>query len=243
MRPIVFSDLDDTVFQTARKMPAGSEQARLASEALNGSHSYMSGPQALMMDWLLSSTRFIPVTARSTEALKRCKIAFEDYQICSNGAIILTPDGTPDRYWLEKMRLKAQAAEGCLRKLLAFVQNETTPGRFRCWIVEEFGTGFYFCVKSNGSADWLDELEEALGRIVSDQLIRHRNDNNLSFTPAAISKRYAVEYIAGKWLNDARVPVFGMGDSLTDLPFMATCDMMVIPKHSQIDRRILRREY
>jgi hydroxymethylpyrimidine pyrophosphatase-like HAD family hydrolase len=241
-RPIFFSDLDDTIFQTARKMQGGSEQATLASEALNGSHSYMSESQSLMMDWLLGSTRFIPVTARSTDALQRCKLSFEDYQVCTNGAVILMPDGTPDMDWFGKMKYEAEAAVGYLSDLLAFVQNETTPGRFRCWIVEEFGTGFYFCVKSNEGANILDEIEDGLGNIAGTQLVRHRNDNNLSYTPAAISKRYAVEYLAQKLLIETRVPVFGMGDSLTDLPFMASCDMLVIPKNSQIDRKILRSE-
>lgn len=245
-RPIIFSDLDDTIFQTARKMVKGSAQATLASEALNGSHSYMSGSQALMMDWLLESTRFIPVTARSTEALQRCKLPFEDYQICSNGAVILMPDGTPDRHWLEKMKREAEAAEKSLDDLLSFVKNvnknHAGPDRFRSWIVEEFGTGFYFCVKSNQGADILDEIEDGLSRIAVNQLVRHRNDNNLSYTPVTISKRLAVEYLAETLLKDTRLPVFGMGDSLTDLPFMATCDMLVIPRNSQIDRQILRTE-
>ncbi|ASJ70723.1 hypothetical protein IMCC3135_03050 [Granulosicoccus antarcticus IMCC3135] len=243
MRPIIFSDLDDTIFQTARKMPDGElEHATLASEALNGSHSYMSPPQSLMMDWLLGSTRFIPVTARSTEALERCKLPFDDYQVCSNGAVILMPDGTRDLEWFETTKGHADAAAESLNALLSFVQNQTVPDRFRCWIVEEFGTGFYFCVKSNEGADRLDEVEEGLGDIAGIQFVRHRNDNNLSFTPAAISKRHAVEYLAAKLLDEARVPVFGMGDSLTDLPFMATCDMLVIPRNSQIDRKILHSE-
>jgi hydroxymethylpyrimidine pyrophosphatase-like HAD family hydrolase len=241
-RPIIFSDLDDTIFQTARKMEGGAEQATLASKALNGSHSYLSGSQALMMDWLLASTRFIPVTARSTEALQRCTLSFEDYQVCSNGAVILMPDGTPDMHWLSIMKGEAEAAAGYLNDLLAFVQTKTAPGRFRCWIVEEFGTGFYFCVKSNEGADILDELEDGLGSIAGTQLVRHRNDNNLSYTPAAISKRFAVQYLAQKLQSEPRVPVFGMGDSLTDLPFMSICDMLVIPKNSQINREILRSE-
>ena len=244
MRPIFFSDLDDTIFQTARKMKdVEIDHATLASEALNGSHSYMSPPQVLMMDWLLQSTRFIPVTARSTDALQRCSLPFEDYQICTNGALILMPDGTRDLDWFGKTKSHAEAAASRLNDLLAFVQNETVTGRFRCWIVEEFGTGFYFCVKSNEGADRLDEIEERLGSIAGAQFIRHRNDNNLSFTPATISKRHAVEYLAHKLLSEARVPVFGMGDSLTDLPFMATCDMLVIPRNSQLDREFLRSEH
>jgi hydroxymethylpyrimidine pyrophosphatase-like HAD family hydrolase len=239
-RPIFFSDLDDTIFQTARKMRDAPAPERLASEALNGSHSYMTEPQALMMDWLLGSTRFIPVTARSTEALERCRLPFADHRICTNGAIVLLPDGTPDQDWLRRSRLEADAAANALRALVDFVQQETEPGRYRCWIVEEFGTGFYFCVKSNGEAAALDAIDAPLSQIAGDRMVRHRNDNNLSFTPAGISKRFAVDYLSAKLLTELRVPVFGMGDSLTDLPFMAACDMLVIPKQSQIDREILR---
>jgi hypothetical protein len=239
MRPIFFSDLDDTIFQTARKMQDAPDPEKLASEALNGSHSYMSPQQALMMDWLLGSTRFIPVTARSTEALERCRLPFADYRICTNGAVILTPDGTPDPDWLAQTRRQADGAAGVLNDLLDFVDTKTEAGRYRCWIVEEYANGFYFCVKSNGDAAALDAIEEDLCAIAGDRLVRHRNDNNLSYTPKGISKRYAVEYLSEKLLSQHRVPLFGMGDSLTDLPFMATCDMLVIPRHSQIDREIL----
>jgi len=240
MRPIFFSDLDDTIFQTARKMQDAPDARHLASEALNGSHSYMSQSQALMMDWLLGSTRFIPVTARSTEALGRCRVPFEDYRICTNGAVILLPDGSPDPGWLDRTRAQAEAASDVLNEILETVQTTTETGRFRSWIVDEFGTGFYVCVKSNGAAAALDDIDDRLSGLAGDRLVRHRNDNNLSFTPAGISKRHAVDYLAPLLLASNRVPVFGMGDSLTDLPFMATCDMMVIPGGSQIDRDILR---
>jgi hydroxymethylpyrimidine pyrophosphatase-like HAD family hydrolase len=238
-KPIVFSDLDDTIFQTARKMDSAADPERLASEALNGSHSYMSETQSVMMDWLLGSTRFIPVTARSTEALARCTLRFEDYRVCSNGAVILLPDGTEDHGWLRRSTEQANAAQEIFEAMIGFVAAQRPAGRYRCWTVEEFGTGFYFCVKSNEGAQALDDVEEGLCGLAGTRLVRHRNDNNLSFTPAGISKRLAVEYLSDKLLRDNAVPVFGMGDSLTDLPFMATCDMLVIPKRSQISREIL----
>lgn len=239
-KPIVFSDLDDTIFQTARKMQPAPDADMLICEALNGSHSYLSAPQSVMMDWLLSTTRFIPVTARSTEALARCRLPFADHRICSNGAVILRPDGTPDPEWSVRTARQAMAAAPTLHALLAFVHDQTVQGQYRAWIVEEFGTGYYFCVKSNGIAGALDGIDERLCDLAGSTFTRHRNDNNLSFTPPGISKQHAVEYLLPKVMGDKKLPVFGMGDSLTDLPFMACCDLMVVPRRSQIDRERLR---
>lgn len=238
-RPLFFSDLDDTIFQTERKLSGEVSQATLAARALNDRHSYMSASQSAMMDWLLSSTRFIPVTARSTEALQRCTLPFADYQICTNGAVILLPDGSADQDWHSTMAREAKNAEACLKELLNFVKNKAPPSRFRCWIVEEFGTGFYFCVKSNEGAARLDEIDSNLSHIAGSEWVRHRNENNLSFTPPGISKQRAVLHLSGKILSEKHVPVFGMGDSLTDLPFMSTCDMLVVPSNSQIARNLL----
>jgi hypothetical protein len=211
----------------------------LICEALNGSHSYLSPSQAAMMDWLFATTRFIPVTARSTEALGRCRLPFADHRICTNGAVILGPDGNPDPEWCMRMTQQAIAAGPVLQALLAFVVDQTGPGQYRAWIVEEFGTGFYFCVKSNSDAAALDAIDGRLRAIAGPAFTRHRNDNNLSFTPHGISKQQAVAYLLPKLTGDTAVPVFGMGDSLTDLPFMASCDLMVVPRGSQIDRNLL----
>jgi hydroxymethylpyrimidine pyrophosphatase-like HAD family hydrolase len=234
MRPIVFTDLDDTLFQTARKMPTPPEEARRTTRALNGSHSYMTGPQAHMLAWLLETTRLIPVTARSTETMERVSVPFSDYRICSNGAVILAPDGVPDAAW--QARTQAIAHDRCamLSALTAAVAAHDPAGAFRCWIVEEAGCGIYFCVKSNGEAERLDDIEGVLRGIVDDDMIPHRNDNNLSFTPRELTKSYAVAHLLERLNADGDTPVFGMGDSLTDLPFMQLCDMMVVPRRSQV---------
>ncbi len=234
MTPIVFSDLDDTLFQTARKMAEPPQDRLLASHALNGSHSYMTPAQKTMLDWLTRTTRLIPVTARSTEALSRCTIAFRDYRICSNGAVILTPDAKVDPDWASRTQKISASARAELNRLHDHVAVRNADGALRHWIVEEQGLPIYFCVKSNGAETELDRIEGKLTALAGAGFTRHRNGNNLSFTPRDISKRAAVEHMIARIGTDPAVPIWGMGDSLTDLPFMNACQMVVVPTGTQL---------
>lgn len=239
MTPIVFTDLDDTVFQTARKMASEPLDALLASRANNGSHSYLTEAQAAMFTWLNASTRLIPVTARSTEALSRCTLPFKDYQVASNGAVILTPEGRIDEEWMARTRRISEMHKADLIELTKIVTNVNGDAGLRFWTVEEQGCGIYFCVKSNGDESRLDFVQDLLEgalqmvTFVRKDFLLHRNGNNLSITPAAISKRAAVDYLIRKIGMDPATPIWGMGDSKTDLPFMEACQMMVIPTGSQ----------
>lgn len=239
MRPLIFSDLDDTIFQTARKMSEPPQEDRLASRALNGSHSYMTRAQARMMEWLLHTTRFIPVTARSTDALERCTVPFTDYRICSNGAVILAPDGTPDPVWQARTSGIARSRKPLLDALMAEVAVRNPDETYRSWITEEAGEGIYLCVKSNRETERLDPMEAALRTLVDGDMIVHRNDNNLSVTPHELTKVHAVRHLLDTLDDIEDLPVFGMGDSLTDLPFMQLCDMLVVPRRSQVNAGIL----
>lgn len=232
-KPIVFTDLDDTVFQTARKMdtPPADPNAP-ASWANNGSHSYMTRAQEKMFGWLNSTTRLIPVTARSTEALSRCTLPFTDYQVASNGAIILMPDGSVDQVWMDRTREISNQLSGMMSLLEDFVSDRNEDQNFRHWIVQEEGCDIYYCVKSNGQESWLDGLQEKLTSLSNGLFLVHRNGNNLSLTPKDISKKAAVDYLIEK-IGEDGLPIWGMGDSTTDLPFMESCQMMVIPTGSQ----------
>lgn len=241
-RPVLYTDLDDTLFQTSRKMTEPACETRLGAIATNGHHSYMTADQARMLDWLQDATRVIPVTARSTDALSRCQIPFHHWKVAANGAVILQPDGMPLADWQETVRDLSNAARVGLEILNEVTvtcntedasQSET---RFRHWIVEEYGMPIYFCVKSNGDERWLDDIEDDLAQVAGAEFTHHRNGNNLSFTPVGISKQRAVAHLDAVIGGDAMR--FGMGDSLTDLPFMRSCHLMMIPPGSQIDTNI-----
>ncbi|MEM9756637.1 MAG: trehalose phosphatase, partial [Pseudomonadota bacterium] len=174
-RPIVFTDLDGTLFQTARKMPGDATNAHLAAEAKNGQHSYMTPAQEALVAWLNATTRLVPVTARSTEALARCTIVFRDWRVAANGAIILDPAGAPDPDWGTHIAQISRDWAPTLAGLEAKVAAGNGDGKLRHWIVREDGLPIYYCVKSNGDERWLDDVADELRSVAGLGLDVHRN--------------------------------------------------------------------
>ena len=243
-RPVLFSDLDDTLFQTVNRMTGGLKQnedavkngAKLVCHARNGRDSWMTPAQDCLFQWLNDTTRLIPVTARSTESLSRCVLPFRDYRIAGNGAVILDSDGSIDRNWMERTRGIVKPLMEIMFEFENFISGYDNRNRFRHWMVKEQDSlPVYYQIKSNGPESWLDELRQQLIILADGMFLMHENGNNISLIPHDISKRAAVEYLLDE-IDILDIPVWGMGDSLTDLPFMRACEMMVIPTGSQIHR-------
>ena len=231
--PIVFADLDDTLFQTARKMTEPAEEARLASRAANGSHSYMTEAQAATVAWLLNTTRLIPTTARSSGVLERTTIAFRDYKICSNGGAIITPDGHHDPEWAARTDVISDTHKDAFAALGDAVSDLSG---LRHWLVRELDTPVYFVAKINADTDQgvLDEAEQRCRDALRGDLVFHRNGRNMSFTPRGLTKTDAVQEVLNRLPGTDKRPVWGIGDSVSDLPFMRLCRMLAVPSGSQI---------
>ena len=105
-KPVVLSDLDDTLFQTRRKMVDELALEPFRTGALDRSltpRSYMTEEQSMLVDWLLEQAELIPVTARGTEEISRVQIPFSSWAITTHGAVVLTPQGQPDEEWKAHM--------------------------------------------------------------------------------------------------------------------------------------------
>lgn len=234
--PIVFSDLDDTLFQTLRKCPDEGDGLKVMSTLVDGSPSGYSTPrQQAMLAWL-SSGRLIPVTARSTVVLARVQIA-QTPAICSNGGCIVLEDGGPDRLWHD--RLTEQARRDHAVHDVHQSLTETLDGEiFRHWVVAENGLPLYVVIKSNaGSATELAELSDRHRHLIPATWRRHANGNNLAYMPAWLNKRHAVAYMIEKIrASEPDRPILGVGDSLSDVGFMDLCDFAMAPTGSQFWR-------
>lgn len=238
-RPLVLIDLDDTLFQTARKMPEGAVRHVATLDVDGQPNGYMSAVQKSFVDWLLNSADVVPVTARSVEAYSRVKLPFVGGAVCSHGGVILLPNGELDPQWHARMTDVLMAYQARLPALSAttLAIGQEMGISLRGWVVEEQGLLNYVVTKHNESDDAVLQkvLAEVQARGLLDGMHVHGNGNNLAFLPSGLSKRVAVEELLrrDRLVNGER-PVLGFGDSVTDLGFMSECNFWATPARSQL---------
>lgn len=237
MRAITLVDLDDTLFQTLRKCPPGVPREALVplGFARDGSPlSYSTPRQRNFIAWLSETAWLVPVTARSRDALERVRIGM-DAAVCAHGGMILGRDGRPEPEWVDHIA-RAAAPHSALLERLAERARHAEPALSVRILTESGGPGLYLLLKH---PDW---DEESLGRgvdalrpdVPADWTI-HRNGNNAAFLPPYLGKGPAVEWLLPRLRAlHPEAPVIGVGDSLTDAPFMALCDFAMMPAGSQL---------
>lgn len=232
LKPLIFADLDDTLFQTRRKMD-GADTHRQAAVAANGDprkSSFMTRQQSAMFDWLNSTAELIPVTARSGDAYSRVDLPFKSWAVISNGAVILEPDGQPHRPWADKITQTLAPLADTMQLILDAGRKARIDTR--SWIVEEDGLATYVCFKLNDiTPDSLHALENLALPVTG--WTRHFNSETLALIPPGSGKAAAVAYLHNL-LNTKNRPTLGFGDSLSDLSYMTSTDILMIPKRSQI---------
>jgi hydroxymethylpyrimidine pyrophosphatase-like HAD family hydrolase len=240
--PLVFVDLDDTLFQSARKMGQGPGQVAAVDRRGEGI-CFMSPAQQRFVDWLLQSAEVVPVTARSVEAFSRVRLEFTHGAICSHGAVLLDRHGRIDADWQQRMTLALACYQPSLRDiaqwLVAFDRDRDLS--LRSWLVHEQGLNIYAVVKHNRrDPGVLKRVAEALraGGLLQGYYL-HQNDNNLAILPRAVEKRAAVsEWLRRRVAAGADRPLLAFGDSLSDLSFMSLCHWWGTPPGSQISEAL-----
>ena len=153
-RPLVFVDLDDTLFQTARKM--GDEPRFAATLDVDGQpNGFMSATQKSFVEWLLATSDVVPVTARSIEAYQRVQLPFAHGAVCAHGGVILNPDGSLDLDWHARMCDQLALEQTRLHRLSeqTLAIGAELGFSLRGWVVEEQGLANYVVTKHNNETD------------------------------------------------------------------------------------------
>lgn len=238
-RPLILIDLDDTLFQTARKMPDAAVRYPASYDVNGGVSGYQTQVQKDFIEWLLPIADVVPVTARSAEAFGRVRLDFTGVAICSHGGLILNADRSVNQTWHSIM---GETLASYQTRLPALCDAALDIGArhglsLRGWVVEEADQRHYVVVKHNDGKDAdLNFVREQLAAAgLLEGLHTHGNGNNLALLPHGLSKRAAVEHYLALDVEQHGVrPVLGFGDSITDLGFMSLCHFWSTPARSQL---------
>jgi hypothetical protein len=242
--PLILTDLDDTLFQTLRKVEPGIGHDALtpASWLSDGSVSgYMTPIQSMFHGWLAQG-ELVPVTARNRLVMERTFLKGCGRAICSHGGLILDQEGQADRGWTEHLSSLDAASSMSVGDAYAQVRSalDGHGELFRHWMVTEEGLDLYVTVKQNREVDgdpvaMLHRVCSEAAGLLPPEWKLHLNGNNAAFMPAWLGKRQAVEHLLAEIRGGTPMrPVIGFGDSTSDLPFMSLCDYMMTPSRSQV---------
>lgn len=246
MQTCVFLDLDDTIFQTAPKCPAGVPVQAVAVRKDGAPLSYMTERQRALFQLLASCGRVIPTTGRNLDAFRRVALTFHDIAVLDFGGVILMADGTPDPEWDAGIRPLAMAQqnrfESALRALYAVNVRRRLGATVR--VISDFDMPLYLVAKHpDANVDALAVLRsECAPALEADGFLTHANHNNLSFMPEFVGKERAVRHVIERHLGPEPWITVGIGDSLTDAPFMNLCDYSLVPKGSQLASQLTGRQ-
>ena len=248
MQTYVFLDLDDTIFQTRGKCPPDEASSLIPAAFHRDGNplSFMSARQRQLFEWLSASATVIPVTARSESAYRRVRLPFHHAAILDFGGVVLLPTGQLDKQWDQKIRPIMLPLSDELARIQAAWQatSDTRSLGLRVRVISDFDLPLYVVAKHpDGNVAALRQLlEEHSSLTHDDRFFIHCNDNNLSVVPRCLGKQRAVEYVLDRYAGREPVLTLGLGDSLSDAPFLATCDFAVMPRNSQLQRALLTRE-
>lgn len=242
-KPVILTDLDDTLFQTKRKMTQEQDLTPFRTGALDRTlqpRSFMTEEQAMLTDWLLTYADLIPVTARGTEELRRVTVPFRSYAITTHGAVILQPDGSPEPVWQSQMLAALAPYRECLLSLQQFCTGLMAERGIEAWarINYEYDDVPVYLVMKHTDSTRTDELYAVAAEIEqqfpSDGFYIHRNSNNIAWLPDPVEKGLAVARLLTLLRAErGTFPVIGLGDSLSDYRFMKHCTWFGMPSRSQ----------
>ncbi|CBJ80904.1 conserved hypothetical protein [Xenorhabdus bovienii str. Jollieti] len=253
IKPVFLTDLDDTLFQTRRKIKKAPDIESCRVGALDRKYSpcsYMTEEQSILIDWLLAYAEVIPVTARNTEQLSRVKIPFNSWRIAAHGAVLLTPESTLDQEWQAHILAELTPYRDQFRELEHLSHRLIAAHGIEAWARIDYEYGdvpVYLVIKHRdcNRLEGLDVLAENITQEMADvfdsgNFYLHQNNNNLTLLPKCIDKGLATRHLLTRLRTERGVfPIIGLGDSLSDHRFMKLCNWFGMPQHSQFANTLM----
>ncbi len=248
MKTYVFTDLDDTLFHSLRKVDCPEEKLeqenfKPMAVSKEGKALSYSSPKEQGLLALFKDASIIPVTARNLDAFERVSLPSCRGAILNYGATILLEDKTEDLVWKksveEKLSPFQKPMEDILQRLIDFAAEQHLEIRPR--LIAQDSLHFYVVIKNkdpeNDHLPFIVESASVFLDTAEDWFVHH-NDNNVAFIPLCLNKAHALKYYIDTYIKPLgeEYMTFGFGDSLVDLDFMSLCDYALVPQTSQIKK-------
>lgn len=249
IKPYALMDLDDTLFQTARKIQTwqlDNQHLSVASVNKQGEPlSFFTQKQAHFFNWLSQTCELIPVTARDVNEIQRVKLPFHSWQILTHGAVILDATGKAHPKWQNIIQNNLTNLQEKLQEIHQQIEKYNEQQNLGLKLTphhDNFATPLtiYLAIKQQQKdekllADFAKQLPNIFNKDLQDfdeKFYIHINANNLAILPKCVHKRHAVHFLLNEL--DSTRPCFGFGDSLADLPFLQQLDWYGTPNHGQL---------
>lgn len=239
-RLILLTDLDDTLFASERSLPYDAARVNLAAVDGQGAPlSFQTHQQRALWELFSGAADLIiPVTGRTSYALDRVSLSFPGgYAVVSHGALV-TYQGQVLPKWQRQLASQMEAAQLAMNRAYADL-CEALPRnyphlQFTLRLLEDLSVPVYLSIKA--AETLTPETHELLSRIAdSHELTLHANTRNAALRPPYTCKAAACRFLLEEVIElQPEDTLIALGDSLSDLPFMAMSDVAVMPTRSQL---------
>ena len=226
-----FTDIDDTLIQTARKTDF-TKQTVVASYDREGKESsfFYEGTKLFIDTIIDSGINFIPTTARNLDAYKRTLFYKNEkitYVILNFGALILV-NNKEDKEWSNYMLQKYNsipAIDTVYKALNMKFKEESLEVTIK--IIDSYYISIYNKYNLDNKII-LKKIKKQLELFLLEnkQYYLYENGNSFGILPLFLNKKFAVEYLIKKELP---LLTIGAGDNISDLDFMKLTNFKLLP--------------
>lgn len=243
---IIFTDIDDTLMRTARKIKG--DVSKLKVGAINHKGvplSFCDSKREKLINELIDNSVSIPVTARSIASFKNLKIGFKNHAVLNFGATILDKNLELDMAWHNFILKNSQELNqeeifkdimSSLSALLQEFEIETkAPKENEISVYANFRLSALISEKLNHVKEKIVEILNE--KNILEKFYFYQTDRDLALIPSFIKKENAVMFLMENYYSKEDLMV-GLGDHKNDLSFMSLCDFIMFPTDSMLMKLI-----
>lgn len=226
---LVFTDLDDTLFATARHHTSVDGLPVVSHTNTGDPSGYQSQAHQDIWNWIQQFGEIVPVTARTRNAMDRVSLPFSQHRVWNSGLSVQI-DGAFDTLWHEKMAEILTAANNVMQPLWNEIRASHATSQEHLVVPTEFDG----LVCQWGLRAPTPEIAREVKRALREMIVRQglpfwvhdQSEKWLYVTPNGMGKHYAVRHVLDALNPQTSV---GVGDNPSDIPFMRLCDYTLFP--------------